>query len=597
METSQPLTDRPLETRRLWRAFRLLRARQRVLFAFLTMTRIAVGVCDLALAAAMYLLFLLLQGRSTAHYYAWMPTTILAAALLTSIIVVARAAADIVSARSAIRYIQNLAVDFTLRLTQGYSELQWTRFVERNRSQLINHSLNTAREAADFYHRCVELVAGVIVVALMSAAFVYQSAAAACGFAIVLAAVYCVHRFLVRKSVREAATNRESYLARLQKNLADLFSTGKEVRTYGAYTFFHKRIRREAEGFAVNHRRSVFLPQAARILAEQGTVLLFLALIVAVQLRQGDTRQLLSLLAFYFVLSRRLLPLVSQISMIAGQMESSYENVRIIDSELADCSKFRLPASPAEPPHPGFVLELSHVSFWFREDVPVLRNINLFIRQGEIVVLQGASGIGKSSLLNLIAGVLDPVAGCVRVNRAAVAYVTQEVPLLDDTIRNNLLFGLPAMPDGNLMSALAAANLAAFVSTQPAGLETKVGDNGALFSGGQRQRLGLARAILRSSSLLLLDEATSALDQENERQILANLASRGTAVLLATHRLNARPFADRVFRLHQGCLIEERYPHVSQDATTLCASLANVEPEELAHAVPGPVPMNELASE
>lgn len=597
MRDAEDAKNPPLETRRWWKAFRLLRVRQRVRFALLTMARIAVGVCDLALAAAMYLLFLLLQGRTPAHHFAWMPETILAAALLTSIIVVVRAGADIVSARSVFRFIQNLAMDFTLRLTRGYSELQWTRFVERNRSQLINCSLNTAREAADFYHRCIELVAGVIVVALMSAAFVYQSATAACGFAIVLAAVYCVHRFLIRKSVQQAATNREACLARLQKHLADLFSTGKEVRTYGAYSFFHERIRRQAEGFAANHRRSVFLPQAARILAEQGTVLLFLALIVAVQLRQGDTRQLLSLLAFYFVLSRRLLPLVSQISMIAGQMEDSYEHVRIIDSELAECGRFRVPASPAPSPQPGFVLELSQVSFWFHRDAPVLRNVNLFLRQGEIVVLHGASGIGKSSLLNLIAGVLDPVAGAVRVNRAAVAYVPQEVPLLDDTIRNNLLFGLPAMPDEELMRALAAANLANFVSTQPAGLETQVGDNGALFSGGQRQRLGLARAILRGCSLLLLDEATSALDQENERQILANLASRGTAVLLATHRLNTRPFADRVFGMRQGYLVEEHDPHAGGDGAAHDASLVITDSEQLAHAAPEPAPMSELASE
>jgi ABC-type multidrug transport system fused ATPase/permease subunit len=560
------------------RAVTLLNNRQRILFAFLTAARIAVGFCDLALAAAMYLLFLLLQGRDPAHSFWWTPKTILAAALLAAILVVVRACVDVFSSRSVFRHIQNLSVDFLLRLTRGYSEMQWVRFVERNRSELMNHALHTAREAADFYHRCIELTAGVVIVVAMAAAFVYQSATVACGFACALAAFYCVHRLLIRRKVQEAASNREKSLTRLQRKVADLFASGKEVRTYGNQAIFHDRLRREAEGLAASHRRAVFLPQVARILAEQGTILLFLTLIVAVQLRQGDTRQLLSLLAFYFVLSRRLLPLVSQISLIAGQMESSYENVRIIDAELNECRRYRTPALPARPPRAGFVLELDQVSFWFHEDAPILQKVSLCLGKGETVALHGASGIGKSSLLNLIAGVLQPMTGDVRIDRAAIAYVPQEIPLLDDTIRNNLLFGLPPKRDEELMRALAAAKLADLVAAQPLGLETRAGDNGVLFSGGQRQRLGLARAILRGSQLLLLDEATSALDEETERQVLENLRAAGTAVFLVTHRLHAHRFAQRVYRLQDGCLVEEPLGQMANDSPALLAGVSIAKP-------------------
>lgn len=553
------------------RAAELLTTPERILFACLTAARISVGFCDLGLAAAMYVLFMLLQSHPLAHAAWWIPRSILAAALLASILVVVRATIDILSSRSAFSYIQKLYVDFLLRLTQGYSAMRWSEFVERNRSELLHHSLHTAREAADFYHRCIELIAGVVIVAAMAAAFVYQSWSAALAFGLALAAFYGVHRLLIRKSVSSAAANREAFLSRLHKNVANLFASGKEIRTYGIYPFFNDRIRHDADGFAVNHRRAVFLPQVSRIVAEQGTVLLFLALIVAVQLRQGDTRQLLSLLAFYFVLSRRLLPLVSQVSLIAGQMESSFENVLIIDTELSECRQHRGPILPLQLPSPGFVLEMNDVSFSFHQDTPILRNIDLRLRKGETIVLHGASGIGKSSLLNLVAGLLQPVSGSVHVDRAAIAYVPQEVPLLDDSIRNNLLFGLPQDSDENLMRALTAANLAGFVSAQTAGLDTRVGDNGALLSGGQRQRLGLARAILRDCPLLLLDEATSALDRENERQILANLASLGAAVLLVTHRRHAFQDAHRVCSLQNGYLVEDFPGSDAAGSLEICA--------------------------
>jgi ABC-type multidrug transport system fused ATPase/permease subunit len=539
------------------RVIRLLGVRQRALFALLTGARIAVGFFDLALAAVMYLLFLLLESRAPTHNFWWTPKTALEAALLAASLVVIRALADIVSSSAVLRQIQYLYKDFLLRLTRGYGEMQWRRFVKLNRSELSNHTIHTAREAADFYHRCIEMAAGLVTIAAMTVAFVCESPIAACVFAGAVAAFYGGHKLFIRTGVRRAASSRERSMSKLQRKLADMFLSGKEIRAYGNQAFFHDRVDREAERFAVANRQALLLPHVGRIFADQGTVLLFLGLIVVVQLRQGDSQNLLALLAFYFVLSRRMLPLVSQMSLIAGQMDSSYENVKIVDLELEECRRYRALPMPVELPVPGLVLELQEVNFSFSKvAAPILRNINLGLHLGEIVVLHGASGIGKSSLLNLIAGVSQPVSGVVRVDRDSIAYVPQEIALLDESIRKNLLFGLPEKSDEDLMGSLAVACLDDFVAAQPFGLETSAGDNGVLISGGERQRLGLARAILRGSSLLLLDEATSALDEETERQVLENLRRSGTAVFLATHRLLAHRFADRVYELQDGCLID-----------------------------------------
>jgi ABC-type multidrug transport system fused ATPase/permease subunit len=550
--------EREMWTAPRWRvAASLLSGRQRLVFLLLTAARAAVGLLDISVAAAMYWLFRLLQERAPAAPLPWIPRTIFAAALLASILVIIRAAVDMVSSRSAFGWIQRLHMDLLLRLTRGYGDMQWMRFVARNRAELAHHTTCTVREAADFYHRCVEMIAGTATVAAMMVALIYESMSAAVVFAATVAALYGLNRLLVRRLIQRAGSSREVSLNKLQRILSGFFSLAKEVRIHRAQSFFSRRIQREAESWAAHHRRAVFLPQVSRIVADQGVIVLFLGLIMAVAAQRADTSQLLSVLVFYFVLSRRLLPLIGQLSLIAGQMESSYESVRVLEVELGECCECRVPVACAPLPRRGFVLEMNQVSFWYQPDKPLLRGVNFCLRSGEIAVVHGASGLGKTTLLNLIAGILEPVSGQVRVDRGSIACVPQEICLLDDSVRNNLLFGLHPRSDDDLMQALAAASLADFVSSQPAGLDTQIGDNGALLSGGQRQRLGLARAILRGSRLLLLDEATTALDPENERKILANLSASGVAILLVTHQPRVHGFAHRAYRLLNGALQEE----------------------------------------
>ncbi len=563
-------------------AFRLAGKRRSLSLAWLVVERIAVGICDLLLAGALYLLFLLLQGAAPARHFWWTPKSTISAASITSGLVVLRAVMELLSTHRVVGYIQNLYSDFLLRLTRGYSEMRWGRFVECNRSELLNHTVNTAREAASFYHHCIEMTASVAVVMLMTVALVYQSPVAACGLAAAVLLFYASHRFLIRPNLQRAASSREQSLRMLQRNLADIFASGKEIRTYQNGDFFLGRIGAQAGSLALSNRQVTLLPLVARILSDQGVLLLFLSVVVAVQLRHGDVRQVLSLLVFYFVLSRRLLPLISQISFMAGQMESSCENVRVVDSELTKCLLQQTVVPATQLPATGYVLELVEVAFSFDEEVPLLRNVNLQLRVGESIVLRGVSGSGKSSLLNLMAGVSHPDAGVVRVDRATVAYVPQEIALLDDSIRNNLLFGLKEKSDADLMDALEKARLGEFVAALPLGLETRVGDNGVLFSGGQRQRLGLARAILRGVTLLLLDEATSALDDENEGWVLENLTTAGIAVVLATHRIHRQFRAHRIFTLQRGHLIEESVTHRATSRVVLsgASSFAHIGTKE-----------------
>ena len=183
-------------------ALGLLDNRQRLSLVALTLERIAVGCCDLLMAAAMYLLFMLLQGRPPAHAFSWLPKSTLSAAILTAALVALRALTDVWSARSLFRYIQDLYTRFLLRLTQGYNQMRWSRYVERNRSELVGHSIYTARDAVDFYQSCVEMAAAAAIVLIMAAALIYQSPFAASLLGGALALFYAVHRLLSHRHLQ-----------------------------------------------------------------------------------------------------------------------------------------------------------------------------------------------------------------------------------------------------------------------------------------------------------------------------------------------------------------------------------------------------------
>ncbi|MFT4177238.1 MAG: ABC transporter ATP-binding protein [Luteolibacter sp.] len=211
------------------------------------------------------------------------------------------------------------------------------------------------------------------------------------------------------------------------------------------------------------------------------------------------------------------------------------------------------------------------VSFSYSDEAPAVSHLTLEALPGETVALVGATGAGKSTILNLLTRFYEPTGGRILIDgrpldtlskewlRDQLGYVTQESFLFNTTLRENLLLARQDATDQELWAALEAANAAAFVRALPEGLETLAGERGVRFSGGEKQRLSIARALLKNPPLLLLDEATSALDNQTERLVqdaLENLRSDRTCFVIA-HRLSTVQKADRICVLQHGELIEQ----------------------------------------
>jgi ATP-binding cassette subfamily B protein/subfamily B ATP-binding cassette protein MsbA len=223
------------------------------------------------------------------------------------------------------------------------------------------------------------------------------------------------------------------------------------------------------------------------------------------------------------------------------------------------------------PDHLRGHLRFENVTFDYAEDAPAIRDLSFEAKPGETIALVGATGAGKSTVLNLLTRFYEPSRGRILLDgtpladiskewlRDRLGYVTQESFLFNTTLRDNLRLAKHDATDAELWAALEAANAADFVRAHAMGLDTPAGERGSGFSGGEKQRLSIARALLRNPPLLLLDEATSALDNHTERlvqQALVNLRADRTCFVIA-HRLSTVRQADRICVLDRGMLVEQ----------------------------------------
>jgi ATP-binding cassette subfamily C protein len=279
-----------------------------------------------------------------------------------------------------------------------------------------------------------------------------------------------------------------------------------------------------------------------------------------------------SLLLLLFVFARvapRMLSLQDSLQLFAGGLPAFANVMQLIES----CEREGEPLVAGDRPRIGVRqgIELSRVTFTYRSEAsPVLRDVTFAIPAGRVTALVGASGAGKSTIADLVLGLLTPTLGTVLVDgralggdrlvdwRRSIGYVPQDTFLLHDTIRQNMLWASPGTTDAEIREALDLAAARQFVDALPEGLDTIVGDRGVRLSGGERQRLALARALLTRPSLLVLDEATSALDSPNEQQILDAVRRLGSAmtVLIIAHRLSTVRHADAIHVLSSGRLVE-----------------------------------------
>lgn len=384
-------------------------------------------------------------------------------------------------------------------------------------------------------------------------------------FLVIPAMAWPVSRFA--KALKRIAMTTQSSLAALTRLTAEQLQNLPVVQAYRAEDAALQQLDAEQARYLAAMKRSLFVRGAFTPTLEMlGIGAIAVCLVVgarAVAAEPALAGSLLSFLAAAMLMYQPLKGLSGTFSEVTKGLTSAERLFEILD-EPVPVDEGR-PAAPLKA-----ALTLRDVHLVYPDGREALSGVTLEVPAGKTTALIGPSGAGKSSLVALICGLQRPSAGAVTWDgesydtyslaslRSNIAWVSQEPLLLSGTVRENLRLGAVSASDEALWMALERANAAAFVKALPSGLDEEVGERGNRFSGGQRQRLAIARAFLMQPSLLLLDEPTSSLDPASQAEVQKGLVElmAGRTVLIIAHRLETVQHADLVYVLEQGRVVK-----------------------------------------
>lgn len=450
-------------------------------------------------------------------------------------------------------------------LFAAYLGQPWTFHLQRNSAELVRNISDIGHFANTCFVMLSSLAEVLVVIGIMGLLlWIEPVGALAVGF-LMAAATLLLDRVtrarLVRWGQLAQYHNSKGY-----QHLFQGLNGAKDVKIFGCEREFIDQFDAHRSMYVRMQTRQSFFGQIPRIWYELLAVAA-LCLLTAVLLWRGKTTQaMIPTLGLFAAAAFRMLPSVNRLAFALQSLRYSQVTIDMIHSEL---QLDRAEIAPAtHRVHFSRTISLEHV--WYRYPGGhelALHDVSLEIPHGSAIGLIGGSGAGKSTMVDILLGLLTPSQGRVVVDgidiatntrgwQTQIGYVPQSIYLCDDTLRRNIAFGLPddAIDDRAVAIALKAAQLEDFVAGLPEGVQTLVGERGVRLSGGQRQRIGIARALYHDPSVLVLDEATSALDTDTECGVMEAVAKlHGTkTIVIVAHRLSTVAHCDILYRLDRG---------------------------------------------
>lgn len=481
--------------------------------------------------------------------------------------------------RQQYKYIYSNMRYLSTKMMRSYLSRPYSYFIKKSSAELLR---NINQDTADFFGVIQALVQlateGMVVLALIIYLFIKDKTITICvGFLLGLF-IFTFFRIYKLKLLEMGNRNRE-YETELNKWIQQAFGGIKEVKVQGKEDFFYRRYDdafHERVKSEYTYHTMITIPkpliEAIAIVALLGTA------VIKILCFGTHLNYFIPTFSIFVIAAYRLLPSFNRITEYMGTIayqkpavSAIYQDLQEIEQYEFECTSGQKKEARALPLHSG--IQLRNISFRYPgHEKLILEHISFDIIKNTSVAFIGQSGAGKTTLADLILGVLTPVEGSICVDgesiidnlddwHKTVGYIPQNIYLMDDTIEANIAFGISEdeINQERLWRAIEKAQLLETIQELPDGLKTVVGERGVRFSGGQQQRIGIARALYNEPKVLVLDEATSALDTETEAAVMEaiNALHGEMTMIIIAHRLSTIQNCDQVYRIGAGRAILE----------------------------------------
>ena len=468
---------------------------------------------------------------------------------------------------STIARSSNRAAD---RLFARYLSADYPFHLKRRSSQLIQEVARSTDIAFQlFAGSMVNLLAEIATIGVLVAVLAATAPPQALGAVALVLAVAAIPTILTRRVWVRAGERQRTLEADQLHVLQQSLGAVKEVKIAGREAFFEARLRAARRALARAKQHRLLVGTGLRLGIETVLIVCMLAVVLFVTLRGASSADTVSMLALFAYTGFRIVPSANRIMLNTGSLREGHA---FVQGALADFKVLK--AAPPRGQGPESAIEFTRslacedVTFAYEgEGQAALSHVNMTLRAGESLGIVGETGSGKSTLVDVLLGLLQPTSGRVLLDGESLAgrerawqrligYVPQNPYVLDDTVRRNIAFGVPdtAIDEHRLSRAASLAHLDEVVRQLPQGFDTPLGERGTRLSGGQRQRVAIARALYADPAVLVFDEATAALDNQTEREVTSAIAAlHGTRTLIViAHRLSTVQDCDRLIFLQDG---------------------------------------------
>lgn len=482
------------------------------------------------------------------------------------------------------RFSYNMQMKLSTELLNTYMKEPFTFYLNKNIATLQRSLQEDTSKFMQVIMYSLELVAELAVCFVIGVYLLFVSKSIT--IIVMGLMVICVGSFLLftRKYSRKLGQDNQGYQGKIFQWMNQALGGIKEIKILEREAFFTDEYRKYyvkfSRGLRIARTISIIPKYVVEAVAITG---LLIAVIVKLIFGEADMTYYVSQLAVFAVAAFRLMPSVGRINEHATNMLYALPSVDLVYHDMKEIEDYieKKDNEVREDWNLQESIEVKDVTYYYpNTDEPVIHHANLSVPKGKTVAFIGASGAGKTTMVDIILGLLTPQEGVVMADRinihekpktfhAQVGYIPQVIYLSDDTIRNNIAFGVKEsdIDEQAVRSAMDKAQLTEFVNSLPYKLDTIVGDRGVRLSGGQRQRIGIARALYHDPDILVLDEATSALDNDTEAAVMEaieHLQGIKTMIIIA-HRLTTIRNVDMIYEVEGGKVVEKSKAEVFGD--------------------------------